>query len=199
MDSQDHTPYCEGEWRERLLAAADGELDPAAAAEFEVHLVACPACRAEQTAHAALDTLLSRSRLEVRPDFRGQVMAALPVVGWEARHPRTWTFPAAVIFLLAGVATALLGSGAAPLDPSASSGWGALGAVAGLFRAAILAGSGLLAASWRGVGMVFDGALSPATFWAFALFVLCLNLLLISLLRRRRELPAARTTWNRHA
>jgi len=132
----------------------------------------------------ALDALLSRSRL--------------PVVGWEARHPRAWSFPAAVVFLLAGVATALLGSGARPLDPSASSGWGALVAVAGLFRAAVLAGSGLAAASWRGMGMVFDAALSPTTFWAFALFVLCLNLLLISLLRRR-ELPAARATWNRHA
>ena len=182
MDSQDHIPF--GERRERPMAAADGELEPAAAAELD-------------TADA-LDALLSRSLLPVRPDFRDRVMAALPVVGWEARHPRAWSFPAAVIFLLAGVATALLGSGARPLDPSASSGWGALVAVAGLFRAAVLAGSGLAAASWRGMGMVFDAALSPTTFWAFALFVLCLNLLLISLLRRR-ELPAARATWNRRA
>jgi anti-sigma factor RsiW len=197
MDSQDHT-LCRDECREWLLADG-GELEPAAAARLERHLAACPECRAERAGLAALDALVSRCRLAVRPDFRDQVMAALPVVGWEARHPRTWTFPAAVIFLLAGVATALLGSGAAPLDPSAASGWDALVAVAGLFHAAVLAGSGLLAASWRGVGMVFDSALSPATFWGFALFVLCLNLLLISLLRRRRELPAARATWNRHA
>jgi hypothetical protein len=185
MESPEHTPY-----REWLDLAADGGLEPERQAPLERHLAACPECRAELAALQSLDSLLMRSRLPVQPDLRSRVMQALPVAGWEARHPRTWSFPVALMVLLAGAATALLGTGAAPLDPAAHSGWGALFAVAGMFKATLLAGGGLLAASWRGVGMVVEGSLTPAVMGGFALFVVFLNLLLVSLLRRRRELPA---------
>ena len=124
----------------------------------------------------------------MRPDFRAAVMSALPTAGWEARSPRAWRFTAAVIVLLGGFAAALLVAGSAP----AASGFGALAAVGGMLQAAILAGAGLLGASWKGLGLVLDELLSsPASLGAFGFLVLCLNLLLVSLIRRRRPAPAA--------
>jgi hypothetical protein len=59
-----------------------------------------------------------------------------------------------------------------------------------MLQASILAGAGLLGASWKGLGLVVDHVISsPASLGAFGFLVLCLNLLLISLIRRRR--PAA--------
>jgi hypothetical protein len=89
---------------------------------------------------------------------------------------------------MGALAAGLLVAGA---DPS-SSGFSVLLAIGGLFRAAVLAGAGLLAASWKGVGLVFERVISsPASLGAFGFLVLCLNLLLISLLRRKRPAPAA--------
>jgi hypothetical protein len=61
---------------------------------------------------------------------------------------------------------------------------------------AALAGAGLLGASWTGLGLVLDKVISsPVSLGAFGLLVLCLNLLLVSLIRRRRpaEAPARRS------
>lgn len=183
MDSPDHTLY-----REWLYLDADGELAVEDRPAWERHLAACPECAEERRSLGALDALLARERLAVRDGFRRQVMAALPTVGWEARAPRAWTFPLAMVVLLAGLATALLGNGS-----PAVSGWAAVSAVGGMFQAGLLAGAGLLAASWRGVGMVFQGTLTPAALAGFAFCVLCLNLFLVSLLKRRKGLPARRS------
>lgn len=188
MDSPDHTLY-----REWLYLDADGELAAEDRPAWERHLASCPECAEEHRALGALAAILARGRLPVREGFRNQVMAALPTAGWEARAPRAWSFPLAMVVLLAGLATALLGSGT-----PAVSGWEAVMAVGGMFRAGLLAGAGLLAASWRGVGMVFDGALTPGALTAFAVFVLCLNLFLVALLRRRRGLPAGVLREHRH-
>jgi hypothetical protein len=60
-----------------------------------------------------------------------------------------------------------------------------------MFQAALLAGAGLLAASWKGVGLVFQDVISsPVSLGAFGFLVLCLNLLLISMIRRRRPAGA---------
>ncbi len=56
---------------------------------------------------------------------------------------------------------------------------------------AALSGAGLLAASWRGVGMAVAAALDlPATV-AFGIGVVAVNALLIALLRRPRRRRAA--------
>jgi ABC-type cobalamin transport system permease subunit len=118
----------------------------------------------------------------VQEDFRDRVLSSLPTAGWESRSPRTWAFPAAVFALLAGIAAAVMGG------RSHASLLSALSAVAGMFRASAVAGAGLIAASWKGLGMAFSAALSsPMSLGAFGIFVLCLNLLLVSLLRRRRS------------
>ncbi len=181
MSRPDHSTY-----REWLNLDADGGLDSGDRALLDEHLASCADCRREQEEIVALDALLRSSALPVRPDFRASVMSTLPTVGWEARSPRAWRFTAAVIVLLGGFAAALLIAGSAP----AASGFGALAAVGGMLQASILAGAGLLGASWKGLGLVVDHVVSsPASLGAFGFLVLCLNLLLISLIRRKR--PAA--------
>jgi anti-sigma factor RsiW len=184
MNRPDHSTY-----REWLDLDADGRLEgEEERARLEEHLASCAECREERQELRAFAGLLRRSAVEVRPDFRQAVMASLPTAGWEARaaSARTWRFPAAVLVLLGALGAGMLLAGT---DPS-SSGFSVLLAVGGLLRAAILAGAGLLAASWKGVGLVVERVISsPASLGAFGFLVLCLNLLLISLLRRKR--PAA--------
>lgn len=180
MNRPDHTTY-----REWLNLDVDGMLPDEERTHLEEHLAACPECRRERDEILALDGLLRASSLAVRPDFRESVMASLPAAGWEGRAPRAWGFPAAMFVLLGGIAAAFFAAG-----PPSSSSLGALSAVAGMLEAAILAGAGLLAATWKGWGMIFDEVLSsPASLGAFGVFVLCLNLLLVSLIRRKG--PAA--------
>ncbi|HSF43327.1 MAG TPA: anti-sigma factor [Thermoanaerobaculia bacterium] len=178
----DHTTY-----REWLNLDVDGVLPDEDRVRLEEHLASCPECRHEKDELVALDGLLRSSTLAVRPDFRESVMASLPAVGWEGRAPRSWGFPAAMFILLGGIAAAFFATG-----PATSPGLGALSAVFGMFEAALLAGAGLLTATWKGWGMIFDELLSsPVSLGVFGLFVLCLNLLLISLIRRKRPAAAA--------
>ena len=177
MTRPDHSTY-----REWLNLDADGALPAESRARLDEHLTGCPECRAERAELFALSNLLQRSSVPVRPDFRQQVMSSLPSAGWESRSPRTWAFPAAVFVLLAGVAAFTMG-GRSPHSSLLS----ALAAVAGMFRASAVAGAGLISASWKGLGMAFAATLSsPMSLGAFGIFVLCVNLVLVSLLRRRR-------------
>ncbi len=186
MNRLDHTPF--EDW---LNLEADGCLPREEHAELEEHLVTCPECRAERQELAALSELLVRSRIEVRPDFRDKVMAALPAAGWESRYPRAWGLPAAVCLLLGAIAAFLLGS--SPTE-AGGSGLRTVLAVAEMFQATALAGAGMLAASWKSWGLILEQKLaSPVSLGAFFVLVVCLNLLLISLVRRRRlEAPASR-------
>jgi anti-sigma factor RsiW len=187
MNRPDHSTY-----REWLNLDADGLLAGDKRSLLEEHLATCGDCRRERQEFAALESLLRRSDLAVRPDFREAVMSSLPAAGWEGRSPRTWQFPAAVFALLAGLAAFMFtGSSAQP------TGLTALLAVGGMFQAAALAGAGLLAASWKGGGLVMGKLLaSPVSLGAFGFLVLCVNLLLFSLTRRRR--PAAADSEGRH-
>ncbi|HKI01490.1 MAG TPA: zf-HC2 domain-containing protein [Thermoanaerobaculia bacterium] len=183
MKRPDHSTY-----REWLNLDADGLLEGEERGLLEEHLNACGDCRREREELAALESLLHSSSVAVRPGFRDTVMSSLPAVGWEARSPRTWRFPAAVLVLLGGLAAALMAAGSAA-EPS---GLSVLLAVGGMFQAAALAGAGLLAASWKGVGLLFQDVISsPLSLGAFGFLVLCLNLLLFSLIRRRRPAGAA--------
>jgi hypothetical protein len=168
------------------------ELDGCIGAEQQVrldeHLAGCPECRAERDQLAGLAGLLQRSALPVRPGFRERVMASLPAAGWESRHPRTWTFPAAVLAALLGAGIALLGTGSA----RSGSAYGVLTALGGLLQAALAAGIGVTAASWRWFELFVQQQLaSPASRVMFGVFVVCLNLVLLSLIRRRRGAQAA--------
>ena len=182
MNRPDHSTY-----REWLNLDADGLLEGEERTLLNEHVASCAECRREREELAALEGLLRSSALAVKPDFKETVMASLQPAGWEARSPRTWRFPAAVFVLLGGLAAVLTvaGSSAQP------SGVSAFLAVGSMFQAALLAGAGLLGASWKGVGLVFQEVISsPVSLGAFGFLVLCLNLLLISLVRRRRPARA---------
>ncbi len=185
MNRPDHSTF-----REWLNLDADGRLAPEERARLTEHLAGCEECRGEQEELIAFQRLFESSALPVKPDFADSVMAALPHAGWEGRSPRTWQFPlavAAMLIVVAGFLVAGSSSGAAP------AGLAALDALGGMMRAAVLAGAGLLGASWKGVGLIVENIIaSPVSLGAFGFLVLCLNLLLVSLVRRRR--PAAPAT-----
>ena len=165
---------------------ADLELDLGALSEL-------PAT--ERAALARVGGLLAESRIAVRPDFRTAVMAALPTAGWESRHPRTWSFPLAACFLLATFAASAVvfflgGAGSVAEAGAGSSLLGAAVAIGNLLQAAVLAGAGLLTATWKGFGLAIGETLSsPLRMILFGAVVVGLNLLLISLVRRRKEAP----------
>src|SRR5215210_202074 len=174
---QDHASY-----REWLNLEADGRLPRNERARLEDHLATCSDCRSELDELRELEGLLLQASLPVREGFRDDILAALPVTGWEARGPRTWGFPAAMFILLGVIATAVIGSSAG----TEHAGLGALSAIFGMFQATVLAGSGLLGASWKGFGLVFQEMLSsPMSLAMFGVFVLCLNILLVSMIRRK--------------
>src|SRR5947199_2649066 len=106
MKRPEHSTY-----REWLNLDVDGSLPRELRAQLEEHLATCAGCRAERAELLALERLVQKTRVTVRPDFRQQVMSALPSTGWESRSPRTWSFPAAVFLVLAGIAAAVTGRG----------------------------------------------------------------------------------------
>jgi hypothetical protein len=177
MDRRDHTTY-----REWLDLEADGCLEEWQRSELDQHAAGCAECRREREQLAALATLLRGSRLPAAAGFQARVMAALPAAGWEGRHPRTWGLPAALVVALGVFAALVLGQGSAALGTASS----ALAAVAGMLGAAVTAGAGLLNASWKGLGLVIqEGLASRTAMIVFGVLVLSVNLLLISLVRRR--------------
>ena len=184
------------EWLELEL---DGRLLPEQQARLEEHAGACARCGAARRSQARFGALLRDAAVEVEPGFRGRVLRTLPAAGWEARHPRSWRLPLAAFALLGGLAVVLVGVSSSHLE--GGSVVGALLALGGLVRAATLAGAGLLGASWKGVGLAVRELLdSPLDLGALGLLVLCLDLLLVSMLRRRRAAGrvAARPAARRH-
>jgi hypothetical protein len=138
-----------------------------------------------------LDALLEAGRVPVREGFHARVMASLPSAGWEAarrpaRSAAFWRWPVAVLAALVALTRALVGMSSTQLAPGGSF-LGALAALADLFASSALAGAGLLGASWQGIGLVTSEILGeiPGGLVAFAVLVVCLNLLLLSLVRRR--------------
>lgn len=179
MKRPDHNTF-----REWLHLDVDGHLPASQRTELEQHLAGCAGCRTEREDLLALGALLLKNRIPVRTDFKDTVLASLPATGWENRSPKTWGFPAAVFLLLAGIAAILFGS--AHLS-TAGSGASALLAVADMLGSTVQAGAGLLAATWKGLGMAFAEVIaSPMSLGILAVLVVSLNLLLFSLLRRRR-------------
>jgi hypothetical protein len=174
----------------RVDLELDGALTPAEQEQLHREASSWPELEAERRRLERLHALLAESRLPVEPGFRARVMAALPRERWQARPSLAWRLPLALLAGLAAVAALLVGWGASGLESTATF-LGSLDALAALAVAAVLAGSGLLAASWQGVGMAVAGFLeaSPTTQILVVFGVLALNGLLFLLLRGRR--PAA--------
>lgn len=178
--------------REWINLELDGQLPPAEGSRLHESLAADPGLAREREELLRLDQLLAESCVAVDARFKAQVMGSLPAAGWEARHPRSWRFAVALLLLLGALAAALVGMGSARLVPQ-SPFLGALGAVTDLFVAATLAGAGMLAASWKGLGLAL-GALageSVASIAVLGVLVLSLNLLFFSLLRSTTRTAAA--------
>ena len=148
--------------------------------------------RTEHRTLASLHRLIAESRIAVRPGFTGRVMAVLPTAWWEQCQPagsaRRWAVPLAVLLALSGAAILVLGS-AEEIGPFSGVGL----AVLEFLQMTLLAGSGMLFATWRGFGYGVEELIADSEFnlLALAAGVAFLNLLLLSLLRRRS--PAAET------
>lgn len=170
--------------KEWLNLDYEGALAPGERALLADHLALCSDCQRRRDQLGALDRLLAAERLPVRPTFRQAVMASLPAAGWESRAPRAWRLPAAAVLFFGSLATALAVSGR---GAESGPGLAPLLAVAEMLKAATLAGAGLLNASWKGFGMVVGEVIaSPVSLGMFAFLVICLNLLVFTLVRRRR-------------
>jgi predicted anti-sigma-YlaC factor YlaD len=185
MSGTDHSTY-----REWLDLDLEGALTGDEGERLAAHLVGCADCRAERQRLVALHRMIETSRVEVRPGFGASVMAALPEPAWAtppaARH--RWAWAAALVGVLGSLSAVLLLLSGARLAPGASLA-GALAAVAEMVGTALIAGAGLLGASWTGVGLAVADlfARSPGTLVACALLVVFLALLTVSLLRRPRR------------
>lgn len=181
----DHTTY-----REWLYLEPDGELNAGERSRLQQHLVSCASCRQERQEVANLHQVLNGSAISVREDFGDEVLEGLSAAGWETRSPRTWV-AAVLVALLLGLGSALL-IGRAGQEAMSAVPVAAATAVWELLSSSALAGAGLLAASWKGLGFAFQDILGKSV-WnivAFGVLILCLDLLLFRLLFRRRTAEA---------
>jgi anti-sigma factor RsiW len=189
----DHSTY-----REWLYLELDGALNSGQRSQLRDHLVGCVECQREQRELIALDELVIASRVDVRSDFCTDVMASLPTATWESRNPKSW------VAAIAAVALLLLGSGA--LIATAGESLGSMltlatvfSTVAELLRSSVVAGAGLLGASWKGLGLAFQEVLS-GSIWnliAVGTLVVAVDVLLIRLLRRREPSALKADTTDR--
>lgn len=159
---------------------------------LEEHLAVCSACREERRRLERLDALLASRAIRVRRGFRDEVMRSLPAAGWEGRSRRSVAFAGAVAaaLVIAAVAVPVL------MPPGAGEAPGGVAWVAGAFldmlATGVLAATGMLWASWRGLGMALDSVLAPGATVALAILVVSLDVLLLSfLLRSGRGASAA--------
>jgi hypothetical protein len=174
------------ELQEWLYLEADDGLGVRERRELAQHLSECRDCRRERVELERLNVLLAESTLEVDDRFSREIMERLPEAAWETRSMGGWRI-AIVVFLLLATIAAFLSFGGDRLSAEMPLAGTAL-ALFGLFQSALLAGAGLLAASWTGLGMaldrLFDG--SRMAFAAFGLLILGLDVLFVRLLMRYR-------------
>lgn len=161
----------------------EGQLGRAESARLARRLAADPELASEKRRLESLHTLLRESRIAVRPGFRERVTASLPPPAWVRSRVPVWVLPAAMTFVFAVAAAIVFGLGG-PVEGGPLVGTGV--AVLDFFKVTALAGAGL-AAAWQGFGLVLEEliASSGLNLLALAVLVLFLNLLFISMLRRR--------------
>jgi len=179
--------------REWLDLEADGGLGEAESERLSQHLASCDSCQAENRDVTALVSLLTASRVDVRPGFGGAVMQALPAPGWLPAAKRGYGLVAALFGLLvvsAAMMANMAETGGGSVGPLA----GILLAIGGLVKSSILATGGLLGASWQGMGMAFSDiwSNSPGQAIALGVGIVLLDIVFLRLLgRTRRALGAA--------
>ncbi|HXT19798.1 MAG TPA: hypothetical protein VN811_09220 [Thermoanaerobaculia bacterium] len=184
MDTADNDP--------RLLVdlAVDGGLAATEREALRARLAGDESLCREEREMQRLHEALAAGRVVARPGFTAAVMAALPESApWADRKLLGWR---SVLGTLAAVLALALGAfGIAGARGADGVGFAAARAVVDFAASAALSGAGLLAASWRGVGMAVAAALDlPATV-VFGIGVVAVNALLIALLRRPRRRRAA--------
>ena len=144
--------------------------------------------RVERRQLGALHEAFEEDRIPVREGFHDEVMASLPHAAWERRRMSVWALPMAAALVLSLGAVFLLGT--TGLAESHVVGTGL--AVLELLQVTTLAGAGLLDASWRGLGLGLGELFSASKLGLAAMvaFIVCLDLLFLSLLRRRSPATA---------
>jgi len=165
---------------------ADGALPAGEKSRLDAAIAADPALGAVGRESAALLGLLHADRVPVRNGFREATMAALPEASWEGASSRVaFALPLALAALFTLGAAVMLGATGAfqGADPLVGTGL----AVFDFLRSALLAGAGLLGATWTGVGLGLEELFqtSGVSLVGFGVAVLMVDLLLVALLRRR--------------
>lgn len=192
MKAQDHTTF-----REWLDLELDGELPSALQGKLRDHLIGCSDCRTERDALLQVRLAMGEIKVPVQRSFRRRVLEALPAAAWESRPVKSWAAVIALVLVLGAASAGLVGWSAARLTPSMPFA-GALSAVWDSFAMAVLAGTGLLGASWKGIGMVMGEALRAS--WlqtaAFVIILVGLNASVAVLIRRRRRPATAARSGN---
>ena len=179
MRQPDHITF-----RELLYLEPDGELNAGDRSRLKQHLAVCADCRRERQELTVFNELMKDSTIPVDEPFTQKVMEGLPAAGWETRSPRTWVAALAVVLLLAIGAAMLIGT--ASEDVVSTLPLAAASAVWELLTSSALAGAGMMAASWKGLGIAFQEVLGRSV-WnmiAFGVIVVCLDLLLLRYLLR---------------
>jgi hypothetical protein len=188
-ETMDHSAF--EQWLDLEL---DGGLAEDERVKLAEHRRGCDRCREAERTQRRLVALLTDARVPVREGFRRQVLVALPVAPWAPARVGVYRWPLALAaaFLAAALGLGALGGGLA----SGGSVFGSAAALGRLLSTALLAGGGLLAASWKGTGLVVEHSLreSPGGVAALVVLVVGLHLLFFSLVRRRRSaaLPGRR-------
>ncbi|MCP4658951.1 MAG: hypothetical protein GY856_26360 [bacterium] len=169
----------------------EGQLDGAEKAHLETQLEASSGLRAERRALAALHAMFDEGRIPARPDLRARVMSSLPVASWEAHRFAAWALPLAMMLLLTLGAVLTLGTAGHLVTESPIV--GTVVAVVDFLGATTMAGGGLLAASWHGLGLGLEEfiAESGLNLLSLATLVVFLNLLFFGMLRRPKVVRAA--------
>ena len=142
--------------------------------------------RALESLRRMIDSEVATRRIAVRPGFSARVMEALPRTWWERGEATAsragWALPLAVMLTLAVAAAWALAS---TEEVGRFTGIGL--ALLDFVQMSVLAGAGMLFATWRGFSLGLEEliATSGLNLLALAAAVVCLNLLCLSLLRRR--------------
>lgn len=162
----------------------DGQLGAAGRKRLARRLDTDAELAAERRRLMALHGLLREDRIAVRDGFQESVMASLPAPAWRPGRLPAWAVPLVMTLVLGVAAAWMLGTGSGPAEgPAAGTGL----ALFDFLKVTALAGAGLVAASWRGLGLGLEEliATSGLSLAAMAILVLFLDLLFISMLRRR--------------
>lgn len=146
---------------ERLESYAKAELASAEAAEVARHLEGCESCRrARDRARPAERPCgpANRGPCRIRAERRRPACRRLPGVA----NPAAWAWPAAAMAAFAAAALWLSIGSTSPIS-------GLVSTLGDLLATSLLAGAGLLGATWRGVGLAVRSAFAviPWRSWAW--------------------------------